>query len=144
MSFGPFEDEFGSITNDVQQQYEASPEAKLSRLKYSPLESTKVIERDLSSFPEEQKLKALERYKLISLIAKEINGGWTPKNLIPLIDKHIEKLSIPKPSDRTVKRWYKAFCESDGDIKSLVDSHHLKGNRQPRIEDDEPLFIEAV
>ncbi|WP_032080649.1 hypothetical protein [Vibrio fluvialis] len=120
MSFGPFEDEFGSITNDVQQQYEASPEAKLSRLKYSPLESTKVIERDLSSFPEEQKLKALERYKLISLIAKEINGGWTPKNLIPLIDKHIEKLSIPKPSDRTVKRWYKAFCESDGDIKSLV------------------------
>ncbi|MBY8222920.1 DDE-type integrase/transposase/recombinase [Vibrio fluvialis] len=144
MSFGTFEDEFGSITNDVQQQYEASHEAKLSRLKYSPLESTKVIERDLSSFPEEQKLKALERYKLISLIAKEINGGWTPKNLIPLIDKHIEKLSIPKPSDRTVKRWYKAFCESDGDIKSLVDSHHLKGNRQPRIEDDEPLFIEAV
>ncbi len=144
MSFGPFEDEFGSITNDIQQQYEESPEAKLSRLKYSPLETTNVIERDLSSFPEAQKLKALERYKLISLIAKEINGGWTPKNLIPLIDKHIEILSIPRPSDRTVKRWYKAFCESDGDIKSLVDSHHLKGNRQPRIEGDEPFFIEAV
>ncbi len=111
MSFRLLIDESGSITNDVQQQYEASPKAKLSRLKYSSLETTKVIERDLSSFPEEQKLKALERYKLISLIAKEINGGWTPKNLIPLIDKHIETLTIQKPNARTVQRWYKAFLK---------------------------------
>lgn len=144
MGVGPFEDELGSLTNEVQQQYEASPEAKLARLKYSSLETAEVIERDLSSFSEVQKQKALERYKLISLIAKEINGGWTPKNLIPLIDKHIGTLTIPKPSDRTVKRWYKAFCESNGDIKSLIDSHHLKGNRQSRVDNDEPYFIAAV
>jgi putative transposase len=144
MSFGPFKDEFGSITDEVKQQHDASPEAKLAHLKYASLAATKVIERDLSSFPEEQKQKALERYKLISLIAKEIKGGWTPKNLNPLIDKYIIGLSIPKPSDRTVKRWYKAFCESDGDIKSLVDSHHLKGNRQSRVDNDEPFFLDAV
>ncbi|MDF5466790.1 transposase [Vibrio vulnificus] len=144
MSFGPFKDEFGSITDEVKQQHDASPEAKLAHLKYASLTATKVIERDLSSFPEDQKQKALERYRLISLIAKEIKGGWTPKNLNPLIDKNIVGLSIPKPSDRTVKRWYKAFCENNGDIKSLVDSHHLKGNRQPRVYNDEPFFIEAV
>lgn len=72
MSFGPFKDEFGSITDEVKQQYDASPEAKLAHLKYASLAATKVIERDLSSFPEDQQQKALERYRLISLIAIEI------------------------------------------------------------------------
>lgn len=139
-----FEDEFSpSITTSLE-PYDASPKAKLDRLKYANLENSEIFERDLSSFPEEQKVKALKRYKLISLIAKEIQGGWTQKNLIPLIDKYSESLSIDKPSVSSIKRWYRSFRESNGNIISLVDLDHRKGNRKPRISGDETFFDEAV
>ncbi|EOA5467436.1 hypothetical protein Q5N31_16030 [Vibrio cholerae] len=73
----PFDDEFESINDDTQAEYDSNSEAKLARKQYLPLDSITIHERDLSSFSEEQKNKALERYKLISAVAKEISGGWT-------------------------------------------------------------------
>ncbi|MBD1573701.1 integrase [Vibrio rumoiensis 1S-45] len=140
----PFDDEFESITDDIQAEYNCSSEAKLARKQYLPLDLTAVYERDLSSFSDEQKSKALERYKLISVVAKEITGGWTPKNIDPLIDKYSAQFSINRPSYKTVIRWYKSFCESDGNIVSLVEHHYKKGNRTKRIIDDEAFFVEAT
>lgn len=140
----PFDDEFDPITDGIQAEYNSTPEAKLARKQYLSLDATTVYQRDLSSFSEEQKIKALERYKLISAVAKEISGGWTPKNINPLIDKYSPQLSIKRPSYKTVIRWYKSFCESDGNIVSLVDQNHSKGNRTKRIIDDEAFFVEAT
>lgn len=139
-----FEDEFESINEASQAEYDLSPESKLARKKYLPLDESTVYDRDLASFPEEQKIKALERYKLISVVAKEISGGWTPKNINPLIDKYSSQLSIKRPSYKTVIRWYKSFCEHDGNIVSLIDHNHKKGNRTKRTTDDEAYFIEAT
>lgn len=140
----PFDDEFESINDDTQAEYDSTSEAKLARKQYQPLDSVTIHERDLSSFSEEQKNKALERYKLISAVAKEISGGWTPKNINPLIDKYSPNLSIKRPSYKSVIRWYKSFCENDGNIVCLVDHNHLKGNRTKRIIDDEAFFVEAT
>lgn len=140
----PFDDELESITDNTQVEYNLTPEAKLARKQYLPLDSMAVHERDLSSFPEEQKSKALERYKLISIVAKEISGGWTPKNIDPLVDKYSAQLSIKRPSYKTVIRWYKSFCESGRNIVSLVDHNHSKGNRTKRIVEDEEFFVEAT
>ncbi|EJN2399461.1 transposase, partial [Vibrio cholerae] len=93
----PFDDEFDPITDGIQAEYNSTPEAKLARKQYLSLGATTVYQRDLSSFSEEQKSKALERYRLISAVAKEISGGWTPKNINPLIDKYSPQLSIKRP-----------------------------------------------
>lgn len=144
MTIGPFEDESDSIVSQPL-SLEEEQEDELNALKYRSLSSSKLIERDLSSYPEEQQTIALQRYKLISLIAKDNNKGWTPKVLNPLIDKHIKASSLQhKPNARTVQRWYRAFVDSDGDLKSLVNQHHKKGSRKPKVVGDEHYFDLAV
>lgn len=51
-----FEDEFNPSETISLEPYDASPKAKLDRLKYANLENSEIFERDLSSFPEEQKV----------------------------------------------------------------------------------------
>ncbi|WP_414931288.1 integrase catalytic domain-containing protein [Vibrio europaeus] len=121
------------------------PETQTERLKYSRLQSTQIIERDLSSYPEEQKNKALERYKLLCLVANELSGGWTSKNLTPLIQKHFDKTRLTKkPSYKSLQRWHNSFVGSDGSFTSLVDKNHLKGNRDARVVGDEKYYDEAL
>lgn len=51
-----FEDEFNPSETISLEPYDASPKAKLDRLKYANLENSEIFERDLSSFSEEQKV----------------------------------------------------------------------------------------
>ena len=44
------------------------------------------IKRDLDSFPESVKALAIYRLNYILWIQSNICGGWTQKNLVPLID----------------------------------------------------------
>lgn len=143
---GRFNDEFEPEYNeDAEIKHELLPETQKERLQYSRLQSTQIIERDLSSYPEVQKNKALERYKLLSLVANELSGGWTPKNLNPLIEKHFEKtLLTKKPSYKSLQRWHKSFVNSNGSFNSLVDKNHLKGNRDIRVFGDEDYYGEAL
>ncbi|MCD9478127.1 transposase family protein [Photobacterium phosphoreum] len=109
------------------------------------LSESKLIPRDLDSFSSDLKKQAIERFKLLSWIAKDIGiKGWTPRNIEPLLDKYIDKLEMTRPSSRTVHRWYKAYRESDGDIKSLVNRHHNKGSREPKVKGDDTFFWQAV
>lgn len=107
---GRFRDEFEPDNNeDPEFKHELLSETQTERLKYSRLQSTQIIERDLSSYPEDQKNKALERYKLLSLVANELIGGWTPKNINPLIDKHFDETHLTKkPSYKSLQRWHKS------------------------------------
>ncbi|MEH0741543.1 transposase family protein [Vibrio cholerae] len=143
---GRFHDEFEPEYNeDSEIKHELLPETQTERLKYSRLQSTQIIERDLSSYPEEQKSKALERYKLLCLVANELSGGWTPKNLNPLIEKHFSKTRLTKkPSYKSLQRWHNSFVDSNGSFTSLVDKNHLKGNREARVIGDEKYYDEAL
>ncbi|ABU70427.1 hypothetical protein [Vibrio campbellii] len=143
---GRFHDEFEpEYDEDSDLKHEFLSAAQTERLKYSRLQSTQIIERDLSSYPEEQKNKALERYKLLCLVANELNGGWTSKNLTPLIEKHFDKTRLTKkPSYKSLQRWHNSFVDSDGSFTSLVDKNHLKGNRDARVVGDEKYYDEAL
>ncbi len=85
---GRFIDEFREEFSESEiETYNETSEAKRDKLKYGSLESANLIERDLDSFSEKQKQLALSRFKLLSLVRRELTGGWTPKNLNPLIDR---------------------------------------------------------
>ncbi|PSB76690.1 transposase [Photobacterium damselae subsp. damselae] len=141
---GRFHDE-SEYNEDSELKHEFLPEIQAERLKYSRLQSTQIIERDLSSYPEEQKNKALERYKLLCLVANELSGGWTSQNLTPLIEKHFEKIHLTqKPSYKSLQRWHNLFSDSGGSFTSLVDKNHRKGNRKARVVGDEKYYDEAL
>ncbi|HAS8506104.1 TPA: transposase [Vibrio vulnificus] len=143
---GRFNDEFyPAYSEEENEEFLALPETKRSNLQYGSLESANIIERDLDSFPEEQKQKALNRYKLLSLVSKDLTGGWTPNNLEPLIDRYFKQTTLNnKPSYKTLQRWHHSFCQSNGCLTSLVDKHHLKGNRSERVTGDEAYYDEAL
>ncbi|MGF1727903.1 hypothetical protein [Photobacterium nomapromontoriensis] len=143
---GRFKDEFdATYSEDDEQEFLALPETKRNQLQYGSLDTVEIIERDLDSFSEEQKRIALERYKLLSLVSKDLIGGWTPKNLNPLIEKHIEKTTFTqKPSYKTLKRWHDSFNQANGSFTSLVDKHHQKGNRTTRVVGDESYYELAL
>lgn len=113
-------------------------------MRYQKLKKTVVHEPDLAVYPEEQQDLAIERYKLLCLIINDLDGGWTPRNLNPLIDQYISETQLKKPSYKTVIRWHQSFVNSDGKITSLVNKDKKKGNRNPRIVGDEKYFELAL
>jgi putative transposase len=113
-------------------------------VQYIKLDNVTLIKRDLDTFSDFLKENALDKYKLISFIAKEISGGWTKKNLDPILKKFFEVSNSTPPNWRTVVRWRKKYIESSGDIASLVNERHKMGNRKKRIEGDENFFDQAL
>lgn len=112
---------------------------------YKKLEDTKLRGRDLDTFDEPVAKIAMDKYELISFLDKELlSGGWTKKNLEPLLNKFFSEKSWKQPSWRTVVRWRKKYIENNGDIVSLIQGDHKKGNRSKRIKGDERFFEQAL
>jgi putative transposase len=109
---------------------------------YIKLENAKLVKRDLDTFSKFLKEKAFDKYKLISFIEKEKSGGWTQKNIDPILDEFFD--ADNRPNWRTVVRWRKSYIESNGDIASLVVKRHKMGNRKSRIQGDESFFEQAL
>jgi putative transposase len=130
-----FYDEFDESIN---------PNKPKTPIQYIKLEDTSLIKRDLDTFPDFLKDKALEKYKLITFIEKELLGGWTQKNIDPILDKLFEQDNSNRPNWRTVARWRKKYIESSGDLTSLVTGRHKMGNRVKRTQGDEVYFHEAL
>lgn len=140
-----FSDE--SEEDEIHSDWAVRPDRDMDVIKNQrrKLSESKLIPRDLDSFSPSLKKQAIERFRLLSWIAQDIDSkGWTPRNIDPLLDKYIDKLEMKRPSSRSVQRWYRAYRESDGDIKSLVSRHHDKGSREPKIKGDETFFYQAV
>ena len=58
---------------------------------YKKLEDTKLRGRDLDTFDEPVVKIAMDKYELISFLDKELlSGGWTKKNLEPLLNKFFQ------------------------------------------------------
>ena len=72
--------------------------------------------------------KALFRYKVIKLVNKKLNGGWTKKNIEPIIyELYNEGVIDKKPGWQSVARW-NAKYRADKDLLSLVDIRAIKNN----------------
>lgn len=111
---------------------------------FKHLEDTDHIQRDISTYSVEQREIASARYKLLDYISKNINGGWTEKNITPLLEAYNEIDVIGRPSWLTVYRWQKRYLANDCELTSLVDRHKLKGNRKARVIGDEDAYEQAV
>ncbi|NOG32151.1 hypothetical protein HLB35_11000 [Halomonas sp. TBZ9] len=72
--------------------------------------------------------KALFRYKVIKLVNKKLNGGWTKKNIEPIIyELYNEGVIDKKPGWQSVARW-NAKYRAGKDLLSLVDVRAIKNN----------------
>ena len=114
-----FNDEFDELNVPIK------PETSIQ---YVKLEDAKLIKRDLDTFPDFLKEKALDKYKLLCIIEKEDPGSWTQKNLDPILDKLFAESELNRPNWRTVARWRKRYIDSNGDLTSLVSARHKMGN----------------
>ncbi|AMG29029.1 hypothetical protein AL542_00835 [Grimontia hollisae] len=94
---GPFDDESKRELVSYNGNHPDDVSKDDSELCYRPLNAVTVYERDLDSFPEERKQEALERFKLLSLIGKELNGPWPLDQVKALIEKHKDDIAISTP-----------------------------------------------
>ncbi|PMN91390.1 integrase [Enterovibrio norvegicus] len=110
-----------------------------------PKELQKLIERDLDSYPLHLKEEAIRRFRLLAFINKNLEGGWTPKNLNPLVQQHYEETGQSNPpTSRSVCNWWKKYELAEGKITALVPKHHRKGNYETKNTDDSAIFHDAL
>lgn len=96
----------------------------------------KSVNRDLATYPKEVQLTALARLKYIMWVKQRLKGGWTERNLSPLLKSVPQFEGESLPSWRTLARWYKSYQSAEGNILSLIPKHHRKGNRNTYSDTD--------
>ena len=94
---------------------------------------TEYIPPDIEQYSEKNKKTAYKKLALIKWLEKRIEGGWTKKNLLPLLDQAQSHFKSELPNWRTVARWYAEYNQSGKAIESLVPKHHLKGRSGRRF-----------
>lgn len=130
-----FDDEFERHLDDEHLQ-ELKPESPQDLL----------LNSDLDSYPESIQNEAIRRYQVVDFVRQKLHGGWTQSNIDPLLREYFsdtESLSVPYW--RTVVRWHKKLSDRNNALISLVDRHHLKGNRRRKSElSTESFFKESI
>ncbi|MDN5370949.1 MAG: putative transposase, partial [Shewanella sp.] len=111
---------------------------------YIKLDDAVILPRDLQTYSEHQQALATKKLTLLSQIESRLSGGWTEKNLTPILNELFKDDHENCPSWRTVTRWYKALKDTQGSVSSLAEQHHRKGNRTAKVTGDEPFFEEAL
>ncbi|MEZ9767468.1 Mu transposase C-terminal domain-containing protein [Vibrio breoganii] len=101
------------------------------------------ISSTIDSQPKKVQLEVLRRVKIINFVEKRLKGGWTEKNLNPILRLAEAELQIIPPSWRTIVTWKKVYFESGKDPCALIPKHMFKGNRQKEI-DSQSLIDEAI
>lgn len=119
-----FEDEFNFEEVPQNLSKEAEPE------------KPKQQSRDLESLPKEVQGATFARLKYIKWLKQRLTGGWTQKNLVPLLAEMPEYEGQEKPKWRTAAGWYAEYIKVKEDIHALIPKHHRKGNRQTRTDTD--------
>lgn len=126
--------EVGDLFFQVRATVDSDPDAELQRL----------LERSLSSFPEAEvaRAKHLERY-CKAIDAQEFQS-LEPISLQPFIKNQAEKFSDTNPpSSWQLYRGYRAWIQSDQDVRSLMAQHWKKGNRDSKTDEGVPEVIDA-
>lgn len=101
-------------------------------------------ERDLVTYPDGIQKETVRRVRIIKWMNKRLIGGWTEKNLKPLISAAKEDLTINIPSARTLASWWRLYFNSGYQLTSLIPMHHTKGNTSKRLSDSDEIFFERA
>ncbi len=84
-----------------------------------------------------------KRLSYIHFVNARINGGWTQRNVAPILLEASQSLPLPAPKWRTLVSWKKAYYESGESIHALVPRHQGKGNREKK-NDSEKYVLKAI
>lgn len=111
----------------------------------TPSESTVTgISATFDSFPDALKSEALHRLRYLQWIKARLIGGWTEKNLKPLLIEAASILPPPAPNWRTLARWKKSYIQHGNKIIALIPRHQAKGNSQSRLPSSDEIFFEKA
>ena len=102
------------------------------------------VSRDLSSYSESTQEEVMRRYRYLTWIEKRLDGGWTQKNLDPLLKQAEDEIKLPAPKWRTLAQWWHLYSSSSKDIFSLIPKTEFAGNRHVKVLDDSDFFDQAV
>ncbi|GEM_PF-2368573 len=75
--------------------------------------------KDSQALPDKIKTTTFAKFKYIQWLEANIQGGWTQKNLDPLLKVMPELEGEKKPSWRTAARWYSTYTSADKNIMPL-------------------------
>ena len=100
--------------------------------------------RSLDMYDEEIQNETKKRLHYIRFIEKHIDGGWTQKNIDPLLAKIKPFDSEVKPKWRVVAGWYSKYKSSNFNITSIIPLHSKKGNRLIKNSSADFYFNKAV
>ncbi|PSU08000.1 hypothetical protein C9I92_10675 [Photobacterium ganghwense] len=109
-----------------------------------PSSTDDFFERDLASYPDEIQIEVRRRIEYLQWIEKHLVGGWTQKNLDPLIEKAAREIDFPPPKWRALAKWWSVYSSSGKMLASLVPKLHRKGNRNLKITNELSFFDRAV
>ncbi|MDB2386165.1 Mu transposase C-terminal domain-containing protein [Shewanella sp.] len=85
--------------------------------------------KSLDMYDQAIQYETKKRLHYIRFIEKRIDGGWTQKNIDPLLALMTSYDNESKPKWRAVAAWYSKFRKSNFCITALIPSHGKKGNR---------------
>ncbi len=85
-----------------------------------------------------------KRLHYIRFIEKRIDGGWTQKNIDPLIEQMASYDNKPKPQWRAIAAWYSKYRKSNFCITALIPDHDKKGNRTFKNNSGDFYFNKAL
>ncbi|WP_158100633.1 Mu transposase C-terminal domain-containing protein [Neiella marina] len=122
-----------------EQQFDEQPELTSSITAPPP----QLTEPAFDSVSPSLQQEAMRRQKIIQFVAKRLEGGWTEKNIKPVLELIEEQLEVSPPSWRTLVNWKKLYFESGKSVDSLVPKHRSKGCRQ-MVRDSQWLVDEAI
>lgn len=98
---------------------------------------------DFSSYPENLKKKAIERWAYVSAVKNDNIITMSERTLKPVIEKVHNETGIMPPSWRTLIRWCKR--NEQAGVRGLLSGEHLKGNRQSRVSEEvDNMIISAL
>ncbi|MEZ8822862.1 Mu transposase C-terminal domain-containing protein [Vibrio amylolyticus] len=135
-----FDDVFGFIDEMEASAQEAELASQIPRDLFEEDES---YYPSIDTYPEKTQQEVLRRLKVIQFIEKRVKGGWTERNLVPILDMVEQELKLSPPSWRTLAEWKRVYFESGRSIYSLVPAHAQKGNRNQHA-DSQLLIDEAI
>jgi len=101
----------------------------------------KTLPATLDCFTDKMQAEALHRLAYIKWIEQRLPGGWTEKNLSPLLYEAAPFLGEPVPNWRTLVRWHKDYDQHGRKTTALIYKHKNKGNRSNRLQSGDEAFI---
>ena len=100
--------------------------------------------KSLDMYDQAIQYETKKRLHYIRFIEKRIDGGWTQKNIDPLLAEMTYYDNEPKPKWRAIAGWYSKFLKSNFCITALIPSHGKKGNRTLKNSSGDFYFNKAL